>query len=229
MGGVDLNSGFPQTQWTELIRPLQEGAPNASVALERLCEIYRPSLLGFFCRRGIDAHQAEDLTQNFIASLIRNKVWHRVDRSTGLFRCFLATRLRWFVLNHWKAKSLPISNSEELLEFSLDPKETPDASFDKSWAWTLIREALTRAQREWSRKGRGIDFADLVGFLTTEADECCINELSKKYSKTSNSLHQAVFQLRRIYAASITDLVAETVSSPSEVKAEIAYLMECLR
>lgn len=229
MSTTNQNSSFPPTEWTNLIQPIKDGSPEAPEALNRLCEIYRAPILLFFRRHGIDAHQAEDLTQVFIASLLRSNIWERLDRANGSFRCFLATRVRWFLLNHWKSLRRPTSQFEPLDDNQQDPNRTPDHEFDRNWAWTLVRQAVSQIEKDWNGRGTGIHFQDLVGFLTTEADHLSIDVLARKYGKSANALYQDIFRLRRTYRTILTSLVRETVSSDAAVKTELSFLVACLK
>ena len=223
------DSSFPVTQWTTLIRPIQTGSPDALAALNRLCEIYRPPVLQYFCRRGVERNEAEDLTQDFFASLLRNEIWQDIDRSRGLFRCFLATRLRWCFLNHCNRRKTPTETLEVLEEVREDDSNNPDDAFDSAWAWSLVRAVLRQLESNWKQKGRPIPFGDLVGFLTTEGEEPSIAALAEKHRITPNALYQSIFRLRKEYAGLVTESVALTVGSQEEVKSEIAFLMERLR
>src|SRR3954469_5279969 len=92
---------FPTTHWS-IVRvaagyPTQE----ASAAMEALCRQYWFPLYGFIRRQGRSHHEAEDLTQEFIARLLDDGRIAQAEPERGRFRTFLLTMLRNFLTNEW--------------------------------------------------------------------------------------------------------------------------------
>src|SRR5437763_634975 len=67
---------------------------------ERLVELYRPLLLGWLKRYGVQAQDAEDLSQEVLAAVVRELPGFEYDRQRGSFRgwlrAILVNRLRGF-------------------------------------------------------------------------------------------------------------------------------------
>src|SRR5262245_47977751 len=73
-------------------------------ALEALCRAYWPPLYAYVRRRGFDAASAEDLTQEFFASLLARGDFATVHPNRGRFRTFLLGALDHFLANEWRRR-----------------------------------------------------------------------------------------------------------------------------
>src|SRR5438105_13291927 len=66
-------------------------------ALSELCKTYWRPIFAYICRRGYSTQDAEDLTQDFFASLLQGPLLQRADRDRGRFRSLLLKALRDFL------------------------------------------------------------------------------------------------------------------------------------
>src|SRR5437764_5466697 len=80
---------FPTTQWTVVMSAQGAKTPDARQALERLFETYWFPIYVFIRNRVPQAADAEDLTQEFFASLLRLGSLESVKPEEGRFRAFL--------------------------------------------------------------------------------------------------------------------------------------------
>jgi len=92
------------TRWSIVERAKDFTSPDAFEALSQLCEIYRPSIFAFLCRRN-SPHDAEDFTQGFFAHLLRRDFLKNVDKTKGRFRNFLLQCLKNYLLNQREMQS----------------------------------------------------------------------------------------------------------------------------
>ena len=69
--------------------------------MAELCRVYWYPLYAFIRRQGHDAHEAEDLTQEFFAQLLAKDYLEHVDPAKGRFRSFLLTAVKHFLANQW--------------------------------------------------------------------------------------------------------------------------------
>src|SRR5262245_4927600 len=74
---------FTQTHWSLVLVAADAEASQSSQALEHLCRAYWPPLYAYLRRRGYTAHDAQDLTQEFLARLLKNRSFAGVDRHRG--------------------------------------------------------------------------------------------------------------------------------------------------
>ena len=227
----NLGSAFPPTQWTELLIPIRERGPEAEAALEKLCRAYWGPLYEYARRRGIDHHDAEEVTQEFIVTLLRRDDLAKVRREHGRFRVFLMISLRHFLINrHERATAQKRGGHGELLPFDEEantgPAEPDPAAreFDRRWAWQLIETALRQLEQEFDAASRREWYSDLKGFLTDDQPSIPRVALAAKHGTGVNAIDVAIHRLRKRYGVVLRQLVAQTVTTPAEVNDELRYL-----
>lgn len=93
---------FSATSWTNLQMARQGNPAQAEAALEKLCRSYWYPLYAHVRRRGFDADQAQDLTQDFFQRILRENYLGSADRTKGKFRSFLLAALDHFLLDQRK-------------------------------------------------------------------------------------------------------------------------------
>jgi len=92
---------FATTHWSVVTTAGEGGSARAERALEILCRAYWYPIYVYVRRKGHGADDAQDLTQEFFAYLIRNDQLRRADREKGKFRTFLLSRLDYFLAREW--------------------------------------------------------------------------------------------------------------------------------
>src|SRR5206468_774842 len=128
-------------------------------------------------RKGYEAHDAQDLTQEFPARLIEKRFLDSVDRSKGRFRSFLLASLNHFLSNERdRARAakrgggqVPISLDDDTAEdrYRLEPASdlTPEKIFERRWALAVLDQAMTRLAEEQGASGKRAMFERLKVFL----------------------------------------------------------------
>ena len=227
----DLGSSFPTTQWTAVLDPIREHRPDSEIALENLCRAYWGPLYGFARRRGLDHHSAEEVTQEFIVTLLRRDDLAKVRREHGRFRSFLMVSLRHFLISrHERATAQKRGGGEDLLPLNDEVKADmaePDSTaleFDRCWAWQLLESALSQLEQEFQRAHRREWYADLKGFLSDDQPSVPRNALAAKHGIGVNAIDVAIHRLRRRYGELLRQLVAQTVATTAEINEELRYL-----
>ena len=227
----DLGSSFPTTQWTALLNPIREHRPEAEAALEKLCHAYWGPLYEYARRRGIDHHAAEEVTQEFIVTLLRRDDLAKIRREHGRFRSFLMISLRNFLISrHERATAQKRGGGAELLPFDEEANAGPaepepaDIEFDRRWAWLLIETALRQLEQEFVAADRREWYADLKGFLSDEHPPISRAALAAKHGTGVNAIDVAIHRLRKRYGEVLRELVTQTVTTPAEVNEELRYL-----
>ena len=89
---------FQTTRWS-LILAAADSADVDRTALNALCELYWYPVYGFIRRHGVDASDAEDLTQAFFERMIEKNYLAQADRQRGRFRSFLLAAVKHFMSN----------------------------------------------------------------------------------------------------------------------------------
>src|SRR5208282_2508062 len=96
-----LSKSFPTTLWTVVLCAGRDDTARAQAALTQLCQVYWYPLYSFIRRRGYSPHDAQDLTQAFLAHLLENRGLGCVDPRQGRFRTFLLASLKNYLANVW--------------------------------------------------------------------------------------------------------------------------------
>ena len=225
-------SGFPPTQWTLLLKPIQDGSPEAGAALEQLCRSYWKPLYEFVQRRGYDHHTAQDVTQEFIGTLLRRNDLTKVRREHGKFRSFLLASLRNFLITRHRQASaqkrgdgVEPSPLEGLLNEEASDQRHVDREFDRQWAWQLIQRATHDLGREYLEAGKQGWFEDLKCFLSEGQPAISRASLAAKHGVEINAIDTAIHRLRKRYGKVLREQVAQTVETLPEVAEEVQYLM----
>jgi len=229
---------FATTHWSVVLQAGVEPSPQASSALEELCRTYWYPLYVYVRRQGQAPQDAEDLTQEFFARLLRLNSLREVGREKGKFRTFLLASLNHFLADHWdKARaakrgggqrtlSLDDEDAEQRYAADLAVNLAPEKLFDRGWALTVLNNAFTRLQREFSEAGKSQQFDELKRFLSSEAAPGAYETPARRLAMTPHAVGMAVLRLRQRYADLVRGEVANTVASPADVEPELNYLFE---
>jgi RNA polymerase sigma factor (sigma-70 family) len=221
---------FAPTRWTVVITAGQ----GQSRALEELCRIYWYPLYAYVRRRGYEAHEAEDLTQEFFARLLAKNYLADVEREKGKFRSFLLASLKHFLANEWdKARAQKRGGGQTFVSLDADTRYrqepanvlSADKLLDRQWALAVLDLVLARLEAETDAK----QFATLKPFLTAGNESIPYAEVAGKIGTNEGAVKVAVHRLRQRYRKLLREEIAHTVASPAEVDQEIRHLFAAFR
>ena len=232
---------FVTTHWS-VVLSAQQGSPEAiDGALEKLCHAYWWPLYAFIRRRGYEAHDAQDLTQEFFARLLAKDLLRAVDREKGKFRSFLLAALEHFLANEWRnAHAQKRGGKFKFISLDDDTGErqyltiaanelTPEQLFEQQWAMTLLGQTVSRLREEFLAAGRGALFDEIKIFLTGEKAKGRYADLAAKLQTTEAALKMAVSRMKQRYGELLRAEIVNTVSGPEEVEEELRALRAALR
>jgi len=236
-----MHGQFPQTRWSVVLAARDSNEQQATGALDELCRAYWFPLYVYVRKRGVSPEDAEDVTQGYFAALIDRGYLTQVDRERGKLRSFLLTTLKHYLADEWsKASALkrghgqrPVSidaaNAEE--RYAMEPVDeaSPDRLFDRRWALTLLDNVLTALRADYASAGQERMFDGLKKFLAWNSASEAYRETAAELGMKENAVRVAVFRLRRRYGDLLRDQVADTVTSPDEVPAELEQLLSLMR
>jgi RNA polymerase sigma-70 factor (ECF subfamily) len=232
-------SAFQPTRWSLIVAAARQTSPESQAALAILCEQYWPAVYAYLRRRGHNLHDALDLTQGFFALLLEKNYLGDVDPAKGRFRTFLLTSLGHFLSNQRDyARAQKRGGGATVLSLNLDPldprlvaepqaADTPEQTYQRRWALTMLETALAGLRRAYELKGRGELFDQLEPFLTSDAEER-YREIAQRLTTTEAAIKQQVYRLRRRYRQQLRDLVAQTVATPEEIDDELNHIRRAL-
>jgi RNA polymerase sigma-70 factor (ECF subfamily) len=231
---------FATTHWSVVLAAACDRDTLAQEALARLCKTYWYPLYAFVRCQGCSPQDAEDLTQEFFARLLAKHYLRDVDRSKGRFRSFLLAALKHFLANEWaRARRLKRGGGQTLVpldalsaesRYGREPADTltPEASYERRWALTLLNQVLARLAGEQEAAGKQAQFARLQGCLTGEKGLPPYVELAAGLGVTEGAVKVAVHRLRQRYRELLREEIALTVASPAEIEDEIRRLFRAL-
>jgi len=232
---------FPTTQWSMILRARTGEDPGTRSALESLCQLYWNPLFVYLRSQGRTHHEAEDLTQQFLAHLLAANGLQRVNPERGRFRAFLLAGLRNFHTSEWRrtraAKrggglapvELDPSGSGEPGRYEpVDPDLTPEQAFDRSWAQSVIDHAVRDLRDEYATTGRAKVFEAIAPLIWGNDSNDDFAGRAAAIGLNVNSFRVALHRARTRLGDRVRALVADTVSDPAEIDAELHYLIEAM-
>jgi DNA-directed RNA polymerase specialized sigma24 family protein len=83
---------------------------------------------------------------------------------------------------------------------------------------------LSRLREEYATRGRTLLFESLQPCLTQEGDAPTYAEIAARLGLTEPAVKMAAHRLRTRYRELLRDEIAQTVTSPEEVEAEVQHL-----
>ena len=233
------SSRFQTTRWTLVLAVRDTTSPDAAAALSTLCETYWYPVYAFIRRSGKDGEQAKDLTQAFFTRVLEKDYFGQARQERGRFRSFLLSSVRHFLSNQrdWdQAQKRGGSHTHLSLEFDdgertyqiepVDP-DTPEKLYERRWALAAIEGAITRVRKKYEDGGKVDLFNRLRPFLTGDEPQS-YSELAASVGVTEGSLRVAVHRMRQQFAASLREIIADTVEGPDEVDDELRELMKAV-
>jgi len=233
-------AGFQTTHWSVVLAAGTGEGTKTREALARLCETYWYPLYAFIRRQGSSPHEAEDLTQEFFYRFLERNAVEKAQPSAGKFRSFLLVCLKHFMVNERAAASaqrrggglaaVPLETGESETRYLLEPVDnlTPEALFERRWAFAVLDATMAELRREYSAAGKGDLFQDLQGFLPNGRGTISRADLASKRGVSPGAIDVALHRLRHRFGALLRQQVACTVSSEAEIEDEIRYLISII-
>ncbi len=232
---------FATTHWSAVLAAGGASSPGSQEALEKLCRAYWYPLYAYVRRKGYDAHDAEDLTQEFFARLLARNFLRVADRSKGKFRSFLLGSLEHFLAREWTKShaqkrgggrailSLDETDAED--RYRLEPAHelTAEKIYNRRWATTLLDHAMSRLREECAANRKGDLLGKLETFLSGERGETSYADIAAALATSEGAIKVAIHRLRQRYGELVRVEVAQTVSTSEEADEELQFLFSVLR
>jgi RNA polymerase sigma-70 factor (ECF subfamily) len=248
--GVDLRDtsgvvpfgaeSFATTCWSVVTAAGDRLSPKAAAALETLCRAYWYPLYAYIRRKGLSPADAQDVTQEYFCRLIGKNYLESIDRSQGSFRSFLLASINHLLANEWdRARALKRGGNRQIISLDAEEAEgrfiqetvaydSAEKAFDRRWALTLLDRALARLRDEFATAGKLAQFDRLKIFLSDVAGEGDYAALAGPLGLEAGGVAVAVHRLRLRYREIIRGEIAQTVTTESELKAEMSHLFATL-
>src|SRR5216117_4409500 len=234
------------TRWSIVLSWTDSGSDDAEAqaALAELCKIYWRPVFAFICRQGRSVPDAQDLTQDFFAKVLKGRLLQSADRNRGRFRSLLLKALQRFLKDEADKRSARkrggdlhfVSWDDWMAEapshLSIPERESdnwsPEKIFDVRWAATVVERALRRLGDECEKRGRRRVFDVLSVCLTGERENVSCARFSKTLGLSEVATKSLVHRLRERYRALVREEIARTVEKTDEIEDELRYLCSVL-
>jgi RNA polymerase sigma-70 factor (ECF subfamily) len=228
---------FATTHWSVVLEAGHGSSTEAKAALEELCQAYWYPLYVYVRRRGYGVEDAQDLTQDFFALLLRKGHFALPNPARGKFRSFLLTALQHFLANDWN-RSHAAKRGGDCSFCSWDQQEaerrylaepvsvlTPEQLFERRWAITLLERVLANLRKECLASGRVERFEALKDSLWGERTSVSYADLGQRWGTTEGAVKGAAHRLRHRYRELLEIEIAHTVASHEEIEQEVRDLI----
>ncbi len=235
----DQHRCFITTHWS-VVLSAKQGSSDAGKALQALCQAYWPPLYTYIRRSGHAEHDAQDLTQDFLAQLMAKDFLSNVAPHKGKFRSYLLASLKNFLASeHQRATALKRGGGVTLVPLDANPEEdflraepatheTPESIFERRWAVALMERAFAKLRDEVTAAGKTAQFDRLKEYLQADAGRGDYTVAARDLKMSPSAVGVAVHRLRQRFGELIRREIADTVASPEEIDGELRHLASVL-
>jgi RNA polymerase sigma-70 factor (ECF subfamily) len=234
------------TRWSVVLACAHSGTDEekAQAALAELCKTYWRPVFAFICRQGHSVPDAQDLTQEFFARVLKGRLVQSADRNRGRFRSLLLKALQNFLRDeidkrharkrggHVRFVSWDDWLAEAPSHLSIPEEEShnwsPEKVFDVRWAATVVERALRQLGDECEKHGRRRVFDILSSCLAAEREDVSYATFARMLGLQEKAVKNLVHRLRDRYRTLLREEVAQTVVGDGEIDDELRYLCAVL-
>lgn len=231
---------FPPTRWSRVIAA-QKGDSQADGALNDLCQAYWQPVYGFIRRKVADMDEAQDLTQDYFASLVRRDYLKSARQDIGRLRAFLLADIKLFLNNARRSRgaekrggqavivSLDVELAERQHVNSLPSAMTDEHVFDRAWALHTLEQGRRRLAEEYTSSGRGAVYTALSSWIDKSPTLADYQKLCVEAGLTSaDAAKVALSRMRSRLGNALREVVLDTVTDPRDAEDELRQLFAVL-
>jgi len=231
---------FPATGWSAIEAARSSDPDERRRALGRIASVYwKPVYKYLRARHRRNRDDAQDLTQEFFASLIVRGTLETYDPARARLRTFLRTCLDTLVANVDRdARRLkrgggaaPLSLEFELAEGELARSGLPaperlDEFFEKEWIRSLFSAAVAQLRAELAASGKQVHFALFERYdLDDAAERPTYADLAREFAIAPSDVTNHLAATRREFRRITLDLLRETTATETEFRREARSLL----
>ena len=202
--------------------------PEATRAMEELCERYWPALRTIAIRLGCSEPDADDMAQGFFVQVVKKDLFSKADPNRGKLRTFLITAFRRHLQDQWsKASAQKRGGDVEVLSFDEERDGLASGSidaFDREWAARVMDLSLERLQERYQQEEKEEVFHVLRPHLTGDLPDGGMNELAEKLDLSTGATKVALHRIRKRFGETLRQEVAETLGENEDVEEELRHL-----
>lgn len=236
--GNSRQQPFPTTQWSLIVRAAADDAAEREKALAEICALYWPPVYAYIRSNGSSPHDAEDLTQEFFAVLLKRNDFAKADAAHGRLRSYLLTAAKNHLHSeHRREHRQKRGGGLDILSFDVGDAEgrclipepvdheSPDRVYERQWAITVMEGVVSALAQRYAEKGQSELFNTLKPFINVSEGTTPQTELAHQLGMTEQALRVAIHRLRQRYGDILRQTVKATLGHGESVEEEIACLM----
>lgn len=204
---------FGNTDWWMVCQAGQPDQPEADPARSQLCQTYWKPVFQHILRAGYPWHDAQDLTQEFFARVLRRNSLHTATREKGKFRSFLLTLLKRFLADQrdhdgcqkrgGHAAVISLDSGDTEFRSRLEPVDRldPETICERAWVKAVLQSALARLEQECALRGRAQAFLELKSLVTGDAEASYAQAAAILHLSEANvrvTVHRLRLRLRQL-------------------------------
>ena len=235
-----MNPSFSTTRWTLVLDAAKTTEGDNRQALDVLCRQYWEPLYCFARRDGYSHQDAQDSTQAFFEHLLESNLPARATPELGRFRAFLLKAFQHFLAKEYRDATRIKRGGEDATHLSMDEypilheevlsTDSPERSFDRKWAHTLLNLALDQLAEHYTASGNEDRFLAIRPMLLTpHKGEAVEKDLARKLGMSEVNIRTTLKRLRSDFRDLVRAEVARIVDDPADIDDEITYLLRALK
>ena len=232
---------FPATRWSAIEGTRSSDPDERRRALDRMVSVYwKPVYKYVRARHQRSPEDAQDLTQEFFASLIERGTLDAYDPRKARLRTFLRSCVDALVANADRdarrlkrgGGNVPLSLEFELAEGELARTGLPsgehlDDFFEREWMRSLFQAAVDQLRLSCAAKGREVVFTVLERYDLDDAEpgRPSYAELAREFGISMTDVTNHLSAARREFRRISLDILRETTASDDEFRREARSLL----
>lgn len=199
----------------------------AEAALAELCRLYWLPLYAFARREGLNAEDAEDVTQEFFRQVVagEGQLLREAAPDRGRLRTLLLRVLQRRIVDFRRHATrikrgagmvvpMEIHEAETLLTES--PGGTAEEEFDRQWAATVLDLAIQRMETDYHASARTTQFEVLRSFLGFEGEDPDTARVETVLNLKPAAARQAISRFRERFRTTLREVIADTLHNPTD-------------
>jgi RNA polymerase sigma factor (sigma-70 family) len=237
----NLGGNFPATRWSAIEAARSSDPEERRRALDRIVSIYwKPVYKYVRARYRRSPEDAQDLTQEFFASLLERRTLDAYEPHRARLRTFLRSCVDALVANADRdARRLkrgggtaPLSLEFELAEGELSRSGLPspaglDDFFEKEWIRSLFAAAVDQLRSACAERDREVVFSLFERYDLDDAEpgRPSYADLAREFGISVTDVTNHLAGARREFRRISLDLLRETSASDDEFRREARSLL----
>jgi RNA polymerase sigma-70 factor (ECF subfamily) len=163
---------------------------------DRFDTLYRPLLLHYACRRGLDAETAEEIVQQCFLAIVHNIERFKRKRSfRGWLRGMVDNKVNDLLARKYRARELAESVSD-----NVESPHNPADQWEREWNSTMVDALLARLRTTFAEH-------TLRAFEMYVLEERPVGEIGQLLGMTANQIYVAKSRVSTYIRENCADLV----------------------